>query len=230
VAYSPIAGTNVTIYVPSTPATLTNGACTRVGSTNKYKLNSTSARVLDPATAVVVKDGGVEVATTGYTINYLEGSVTFTVLPSGAVTISGKTIPLYALIVGKSASIRIANSTTDKTVFGDAARAAMRLFPSVSGSIDTIAYPGSNIDNYPSDPAITIEGLSGISGVVLEFRFSSTVAFRAFVMFSQRSVSAAETDMMKSTWNYDGVLVDPAGAVGEVRSGNETLWSFVDPS
>lgn len=92
--YKGFAGYVAKILKSGTPTALTDEATTNL-SGNIYQITDTTKRILDRFTAVVVKDGSTTlVAGEDYTIDYLFGTVTLTDAPAGAVTISGKYLPM----------------------------------------------------------------------------------------------------------------------------------------
>ena len=93
--YKGFAGYMVVIKKSGTPTTMTGEACSLVtGKT--YKVTAATKQLLDRATAVVVKDNGVDHTADVDNIDYLFGRVTFkapyTVI--GPVTIDAKYLPL----------------------------------------------------------------------------------------------------------------------------------------
>jgi hypothetical protein len=65
------------VKVSGSPLTLTSEATTDAGDHLNYQITNTAKRVLDPTAAVTVKENGVT-TTQPYTINRLNGKVTFT--------------------------------------------------------------------------------------------------------------------------------------------------------
>lgn len=105
--YKGIPGYKAKIKKGGTPTTLTDEATTLV-SGKTYKITDTAKQLLDIATAVVIKDNAVTVdADDILDINYLWGRVTFVSGYSvvGAVTISGKYVPLATLGFGKNIAL-----------------------------------------------------------------------------------------------------------------------------
>lgn len=104
-----------------TPTTLTNAATTGTGL-GPYQINDATKRVLDPDTAVTIKDGGVTVPSGNIAaVDFLFGTVTFASghAPGGAVTITGKYIPLVQLLYSASVDVKIGRQKYDATRLSD---------------------------------------------------------------------------------------------------------------
>lgn len=92
--YKGFAGYQVVIKQTGDPITMTDEACTLV-SGKTYQITAATKRLLDYATAVVVKVGGVDHTADVLNINYMSGKVTFAsaYTVTGAVTVTGKYVP-----------------------------------------------------------------------------------------------------------------------------------------
>lgn len=111
------AGFETTLYVGGTPTTMTTEATTEVAAGVTYQVTNTAKRVVDPATAISVADNGGAVAAGNYTLDYLTGTLTFSVAPTAPVTITGKYIPLLPIATARSASVSSEVAALDSTVF-----------------------------------------------------------------------------------------------------------------
>lgn len=100
-----------------TAVVITNEACTSLGG-GVYQVTNTARRILDPATAIVVKDTGVTVASTFYTLDILFGKVTFVgYTPTGAVTVTGAYLTVTAVAEVRNFSIEMKADLADSTTF-----------------------------------------------------------------------------------------------------------------
>jgi len=106
-----------TIQLSGTPVTLTNEACS--GATTAWQITNAAKRALDPETAVVVKDNGVTVSASDYTLDRFFGRITFTSAKTGPITISGKYLPLTPVAYSKSAQVKLARTMHDGTRLSD---------------------------------------------------------------------------------------------------------------
>ena len=90
-----LTGKKALVKVSGSPLTLTNEATTDAGAHLVYQITNAAKRVLDPQLAVVVKEDGVT-SVAVWTINRLNGTVTFTVARGAAVvvTVSGSYLPM----------------------------------------------------------------------------------------------------------------------------------------
>jgi hypothetical protein len=107
------------VEITGTATALSSEACALV-SGKIYQVTDAAKRVLDPDTAIVVKDDGVEVAAGSYTVNYMFGKITFAAAytPTTPITIfSGKYLPRLEIGVAKEYSIDDETELPDTTVF-----------------------------------------------------------------------------------------------------------------
>lgn len=103
-----------------TSTVITNEACSLVVA-GTYQITNTARRILDPAVAIVVKDTGVTVAATFYTLDLLFGKVTFSgYSPTGAVTITGAYFTVAAVAEVRSFAINMKADLADNTTFDSA--------------------------------------------------------------------------------------------------------------
>jgi hypothetical protein len=97
-------------------------ATTQVGGTKEYQITNAVRRVLDPNTAIVIKDGVSTVSPANYTINLMKGSVTFvsTYTVGGAVTFASgyKYIPRAAIAKVSNFEGAPVLNTADATMIG----------------------------------------------------------------------------------------------------------------
>ena len=118
-------GSQASIKVAGTAVAITGEALGQVAGT-EYQVTNTAKRALDPATAIKVYDGGVEILATSYVVDYAHGVVTLGTAPSGAVTMDGAYLPLLSVAEARAADVDLGCETADVSRFGDAAD---RLFP-----------------------------------------------------------------------------------------------------
>lgn len=98
--YKGYAGYQATVKKTGASTGLTGGGeATTLVSTRVYQITNTAKRVIDPATALTVKDGASDVTAQVQDIDFLNGIVTFknsyTVV--GAITVTGNYLPLASL-------------------------------------------------------------------------------------------------------------------------------------
>lgn len=117
--YKGVAPYEAKIYKSGTATSFTDEATSLV-SGKTYQIDDTTKRVVDWNTTVVIKDDGVAVASTNYTLDYMHGKVTFVAAYSvnGAVTFaSGKYLPMSAYGWASEANLTQTVNAVDQTSF-----------------------------------------------------------------------------------------------------------------
>lgn len=119
--YKGFAGYVAKLNQGGTPTVITAEACTLV-SGKTYRITNAAHRWLDPNTAVVVKDGGVDHTADVLSIDYLFGTVTFkgTYTVTGAVTVDGKYLPMTQIAKGQTFTLTQTANTIDLSSFDTA--------------------------------------------------------------------------------------------------------------
>jgi hypothetical protein len=119
----PYAGWAGTIKVSGTPTAFTNEATTALGG-NVFQITNSVRRIVDPATAITVKDNGVTVPATSYTFDYLYGKVRGYAASPGPITVDGSYLPLLTVADAVSAAINQMRELLETTSFDSAAAAS----------------------------------------------------------------------------------------------------------
>lgn len=116
------AGYNALIKVSGTATTITDEATTELdaGPPQVFQITNAAKRVLDPATAVVIKDDGAVDVTADFTIDFNAGTVTSAAGGYTSVTISGKYIPLHTVAQCTVATINASVAELDSSELGEA--------------------------------------------------------------------------------------------------------------
>jgi hypothetical protein len=119
---APSAGYNASIKVGGTATTITDEATTELdeGPPQVFQITNTAKRVLDPATAVVIKDETTADVTSDFTIDFNTGTVTSATGGYVSVTISGKYIPLHTVAQCTVATINASVAELDSSELGEA--------------------------------------------------------------------------------------------------------------
>jgi hypothetical protein len=99
----------------STGVAMTNEATTATGAS--YQINTASKRILDLNTAIVVKDGG-SVTTEAYTVDYLNGKVTFGSVASRTITITGAYLTPATIATADTFNFSATTESYENTAFG----------------------------------------------------------------------------------------------------------------
>lgn len=105
------------------------GEATSLIATKTYRITNAAKRVIDPATSVVVKDAGVTVASTNYTLSLSFGTVVFAAgyTVTGSVTIDGAYLPTLTLAEVTEYSLSVQGSLADSTSLDSAGYRAKTL-------------------------------------------------------------------------------------------------------
>lgn len=145
-----------------------------------YQMTNTAKRIFDYDTDVVVEDGGSPTAES-YTLNRLNGTVTFTSVDAGRViTLTGKYVTLVDVVEAKEFSFDGALDMGDKTVFQNTERTYEPLLLSATATIGKF----HSIDNY------FINMLFNGNVKVLEFYYDNTEdPFRVYALVSSDSLA-----------------------------------------
>ena len=181
-------------------ATTMTAEATDTSDNQIYQIHTATKRVLDRYTVPTVYDGGVQTIE-DYTINYLNGKITFsTVDADRVITISGKYVPLTTAAYAYEASHSKAVDIHEVTPFQVTHKKRKAGLKSASGSLSDF-----NIEDMTYENALT----AGVP-VVLEIRAINTEEpSRYWILLNQKELSAAVSGMQnqKITWvSYDSWL------------------------
>lgn len=111
-----IRGYKALVKAQSSATAMTDEATTMSGTNTIYTITNATKRVLDIDTPVIVKVGGSPV-TTGFTIDYLSGIVTFATNAVRTVTVSGAYVALTTVTEAKGFSVTLTRDALDTTRF-----------------------------------------------------------------------------------------------------------------
>ena len=116
------AGYNAALKVGGTATTITDEATTELdaGPPQVFQITNAAKQVLDPATAVVIKDETTADVTDDFAIDFNTGTVTSETGGYVSVTISGKYIPLHTVARVQVATINASVAELDKSSLGNA--------------------------------------------------------------------------------------------------------------
>jgi hypothetical protein len=84
-----------------------------------YQITATNKRILDLNTPVLVEDGGVATIES-FTVDYINGIITFESVDTRTITISGKYVTPVTIATANSFGFSGAAESLDNTVFGSA--------------------------------------------------------------------------------------------------------------
>ncbi len=194
----PIAGYNCEIYITGTSTAMTGEAWTSETAT-VVQITDGAKEVVDPFTTFVVEDGGVPVATTGYTIDYLFGRITFAVAPGGAVTVDGAYLPRLAVADASEFSFTLSREQLDMTTFSltDAYRKRFMGLLDAEGSMNNL----NLLATYGGETFLEIlnDSSSGPGRpVVVDINMGGVKRFRAFALLTAETDSASVDSRIES--------------------------------
>lgn len=208
------AGYSAKLYRSGTSTSMTAEATTLVtGKT--YRITNAAKRMLDPAIAVVVDDGGSPVSASDIlSIDYLHGLVTFdpSYTVSGAITFDANYLPLSQIADVYNASFSTSVMMLDDTVYEDTTVSRKAGLKDLSGSFS--AY----------DEAATAISSLMAAGTVLYLTWMQTGSatadhLRARVLLESEDASVAVDGLVETTYNV-------VGASTKSVEGRDVSWSF----
>ena len=131
-----LTGKKALVKVSGSPLTLTSEATSDAGAHLVYQITNAAKRVLDPTATITVKEDGSATAA-AYTLNRLNGTVTFTIArgPTVVVTVSGSYLPLSTAVSCTEWSLTLTATSGDVSEFGDVWVERIALTKDASGSV-----------------------------------------------------------------------------------------------
>jgi len=198
------------VQTPGAATTFTGEACTLLGGT-VYQINDTAKRIIDPGTALTVLDAGVADACTA--ANFLFGKATLTEAPGGAVTMTGKYLPLLDVALVRSYSLKVSGTVLDSTAInGAGSRTRLLGLQTAEMTLETTAQRYDDLDSGAG--VLTIDGAAvalyatPMLVSVLPFTGSAYI-FRGWFIL----------DDLESKGSPDGLLTLSMKLSGHVRTG-----------
>ena len=132
-----LAGKSVVLKISGTAVALTDEATATTDNKN-YQIVNEAKQVIDWTYPVLVEEGGSPTGET-YSINYLNGTITFgTIAVRGAITVSGKYLPMSVAAYANSFSRTDECSLYETSVFGNDYKSRIGGLKSASGSLTNI--------------------------------------------------------------------------------------------
>ena len=198
----PLAGYVAQIKLSGAAVAMTAEPCGLVGG-NVFQITDASRRIVDPATAVVVKENGAP-TTLAPTIDYLFGVITFPSAPTAPITIDGAFIPTYSVAECRGIAIGVSADLGDVSVFETSAKKKLALLHDVSGSIDRLLLPLDDIDTVTGGTQSLDAWMIAGEWRVLDVLFAAGVRLRAFVIFGSYDVNASVEGLVEVSVAYEG--------------------------
>lgn len=215
-----VAAYSSSVKVTGTSTAMTGEAVTLSGSnpTKRFLITNAAKRVIDPDTAVVVKDGVSVVPAANYVINYMMGYGTFVAYsPSGTITVDGAYLPTYAIAQCRSASYSVKMAELDVSVFSSSITSQQLKMGQISadGAIELI---DTFLVDYNSDVVDTQAlqtDFTSRTPKVLEITIGSDTA-RFWVVFPGLDDSISAKDLFKRSikWKLAAPLANVTDGLG----------------
>ena len=220
----PSAGYGCTVKVGGVPVSATGAAttCLDAGTYTKYRINTSSRRVVSPSYGVTVYVNAAPV--TAYTLDYANGILKFAtpLIVTDVVTLDYYYWPLLSITEATEFSINCTRTMLDKTSFDSSgARSRMGGLFDASGSISHLTLGSDDLDPGAGSTKL-LDVLTNGSQVVLEFAFPGDAEGRIFRAIAglDRVDDAASVDglitetLAWSAGNYGTLLTQPASMFG----------------
>lgn len=177
----PLPGYRGSLYFTGTSTSMTGEATTNTTG-NEYQITDAAKQIINPAESVTVLDGGVPVASSDYTVDYLTGTVILASAPGGAVTITAEYLPRLEVGCAKSTSWNFTRDMLDTTCLSETDDFRKRksglldLNVSLSHIMPFAAY-GAVVDGNTFVETLAVDD----SVQVLEYRIPDALQLRALV-------------------------------------------------
>lgn len=206
-----VAGYNAMIFGPGTPTAMTSEATSLV-SGHVYQITNAAHRVISYLDTVTVSDGATNVTASVATIDYLTGTIDMgTYAPTGAITVTGKYIPMTQVAKAKGFTLGQTQTAIDATCYDDAqANGGWR---TMLPGLQTLTLQLNGIWNTTNDYYTTLTN-RGIFYLMIDLNFSlqgKNVFHGYFKAMNEKragNVGALETDdLQMHAWVPDGALV-----------------------
>ena len=194
------------LKISGTAVVITNEACTGLGG-SQWQVTTAARRIIDPATAVVVKDTGVTVSAALYSVNMLFGIITFSgYTPTGAVTLTGAYLPLLTVAEVRSADVSMETDMADSTTFDNAGyKGKTPTLDDWSGSFEFLSLPTVDLDGVAAGTQSITSWRESGTPKLLELKLSATPHYwRGWGVFDAGSMKLGVGDLAVFTASMKG--------------------------
>lgn len=222
-----VSGARAKTYLGGTPTTFSAEATTNT-SGKTYQITNAAKRVLDPATAVVVKDNGVAVPAADIaSLNYLNGSVTFTsgYTPTTPITFdSGKYVPLELIstsLIVNEFEVDMKMTLASSTAQGDTVKRGVPTILAVTMNAKLISQPSDVYDGGTATLEGDILSTTAPTAKLVEFDpdGAGVAVFRGWEQPSDMKVSGTPEDVSRLAYSYSSGMNQPATAAYPMVTG-----------
>ena len=197
----------------------TGEACTVTTGTT-FQLNDATKRILNPAVALIVKDGVTSDPCTA--ADFLFGKATLTDAPAGAVTMDGSYLPLLSVALVKSFSLKVSATVLDTTAINAAGVKTRTMgLQSADLTLEAVCQRYDDLDSGAG--VLTIDGaavaLYGGPMLISILPASGATAFRGWF----------HLEKLESKGSQDGLLTLSMSLSSYARTGTVGSTSLVVP-
>ena len=196
-----VSGTSTAMLAEATSAIADDSA-----GRHRRQITNATKRVLDPATALTVKDGGVAVAAANvYSVDYQFGIVTFALgyVIGGAVTFDASYLPLLAVTDARSVDISVERQVIDTTTYDSAVAASggRRSTPGLLGfTAEMELLDGVDSDLDPGADTLVLHTLlTADTPKLVEVQYAPGYYFRGWATLTGIERSSTPEDVLKKT-------------------------------
>jgi hypothetical protein len=191
-------------------STVMTGEATSLVSGNTYRITNAAKRVIDPAVAVVVKDGGTPVTPTS--IDYLFGAVTLPAPPGGAVTVDAAYLPIATLGDAKSIEVQLQSDLLDKSAFGSQAKAKLLGLQDATASVGRLSLPIDDLDADTGGVQSLDSRMKAGTAMLLDWLVDGTNRVRGWFLVKSYKVTAQVAGLIEVSVDFEATA-QAAGAV-----------------
>lgn len=211
-----VKGLDAAIWVGGTATAMTSEATTDVGGLHTtWQITDATKRAIDPMTAVVVTSsiGGI-LSSTLYSVDYINGIITYTAVePLEVITVGGKYIPLLQVAKGRSLSLDADHEVADVAVFGDTSPRTLATRCSMKISLDSIESPGTDLDTGGGTRILAADLLTGVP-IFIEAAPSTTLAIRGWFVPESGTIKATLADVVSTELKLKSVFRNGVAGFG----------------
>jgi len=224
-----LAGNKTVLKISGTSTVLTGEACSAfsgAGANQTYRITAASKRVLDTSVAVVVKDGGVVVDPTKWTINYLFGRIIFNgYTPGGAITLDGAYLPMLAMAVARKAEWSRTKELLDATVMPASSHTRICGLRDLTGSMEGVTPETDDLDSGTGGEQSLQSFFDASTPKLLEASFGGhATLFRAWVLIPKLGNASSFDDLVTHAYDFTGTNGGPASPANQSAGGALSGW------
>lgn len=188
-----LAGLNTAIKISGAATSMTAEATTLITTGLVYQISNAAKQVLDINTPPTVLVGGSAVSASTYTVNYLNGKITFLTSATRTVTVTGKYLPMTTAAYAHSMSISEAVDLMETTPFGSTHKKRITGLKSASGTFNQF-----DITDATYESALT----ASVPVVIEHVAYSGAQPDRYWALLNSDEVAAAIGSVQDETISW----------------------------